>query len=179
MASPYVSAMQTATQRRLILARHAKAVEDEVGGDHARPLSARGRTDAEALGVWLAERDAWPDQVFCSTATRTRETLAGLGHTLPTILRDKIYMASAGDLLAQVQGSDDGVKSLMLIGHNPGMHGLLALLVGAYVDEKDAERVSMKFPTAGCAILRLDADSWKDIKPQSATLELLRWSIDG
>ncbi len=171
--------MTATIQRRLILTRHAKAVEEDVGGDHTRALSPRGQADAAALGVWLGAQKAWPEQVFCSTATRTRETLAGLGQTLPTILRDKMYLASAGELLAQVQGADDAVTSLMLVGHNPGMHGLLALLVGDYAHEEDADRVSMKFPTAACAILRITANSWKDLAPHSAILEQLRWSIDG
>lgn len=172
-----------------------------MGGDHTRPLSPRGLADAASLGAWLGAQGILPQQVFCSTATRTRETLeaivrscvgesraaahasGGMGATppsvnLPTILRDKMYLASANELLAQVQGADDGVESLMLVGHNPGMHGLLALLVNAYDDEKDADRVIMKFPTAACAILRLEANSWKDVMPQSATLEKLRWSVD-
>lgn len=171
--------MTNTTQRRLILTRHAKAVEEDTGGDHTRPLSSRGQADAAALGVWLREENALPDQVFCSTATRTRQTLAAIGGNLPTILRDKMYLASAGELLAQLQNADDAVHTLMLVGHNPGMHGLLALLVGEYADEKDADRVIMKFPTAACAILRIEAASWKDVAPQSAVLEKLRWSVDG
>lgn len=170
--------MQKATQRRLILVRHAKAVEEDTGGDHGRPLNPRGHTDAEGLGRWLHKEKLMPEQVFCSTATRTRETLAALGDNLPTILRDKMYLASAGELLAQLQNADDAVRTLMLVGHNPGMHGLLALLVGEYDHETDAERVIMKFPTASCAVLRLEAASWKDVAPQSATLEKLRWSVD-
>jgi len=66
------SAKQTATQRRLILIRHAKAVEEDVGGDHARALAERGKADAAALGAWLLEHGLWPDAALCSTAARTR-----------------------------------------------------------------------------------------------------------
>lgn len=171
--------MTKTTQRLLILARHAKAVEDVGAGDHTRTLSARGLADAEALGAWLAEHAIVPQQVFCSTATRTRQTLGAISGNWPTILRDKMYLAGAGELLAQIQGADDNVECLMLVGHNPGMHGLLALLVNEYAHERDAERVAMKFPTAACAVLRLDAPRWNDVAPQSATLEHLRWSVDG
>lgn len=182
--NPYVSAMPPPTQRRLILVRHAKALEDHGSGDHSRHLSERGRADAAALGAWLTAEGLLPEQVYCSTATRTRETLAGIcgqaeGINLPTMLREKIYMASTGDLVAQLQGADDAVRSLMLIGHNPGMHGLLALLAGTYATEADADRVILKFPTAGCAVLSIAAPSWKDIAPQSGRLEQLRWSADG
>ena len=211
--------MTNTTQRLLILTRHAKAVEDDVCGDHSRALSARGQADAAGLGKWLAAHQIMPEQVFCSTATRTRQTLSILSENintlsivsyeesdnasrvgesraaahasggmrvtassttnLPTILRDKMYMATAGEILAQVQGADDEVKTLMLVGHNPGMHGLLAMLVSDYVNESDAERVSMKFPTAACAVLRINAEKWSDISPASGVLEHLHWSIDG
>lgn len=170
--------MNAKTQRRLILVRHAKAVEDDPAGDHARALSTRGRADAEALGAWMEAQQIRPEQVWCSSAQRTRETLSHLGKNLPTLLRDKMYLATTTELLAQLNAADDAVTSLMLVGHNPGMHGLLAQLVGAYDHATDVDRVIMKFPTAACAVLRLEAASWSEVKPQGAALETLRWSAD-
>ncbi len=162
------------TQRRLILVRHAKAVEEDVGGDHARGLSERGRADAAALGGWLAEQKIVPELVVCSSAKRTRETLAALGAAIPTILSDKLYLATAGEMLVQVQATDDAVKTLMLVAHNPGSHALLAALVGSYANEADADKLLLKFPTAACAVMELDAARWRDVLPESATLALLR-----
>lgn len=170
--------MTSTTQRRLILIRHAKASEDDAGGDHTRTLAPRGREDAAALGVWLGEQNAWPDMVMCSTATRTRETLASFNRNLPTLLRDKLYLASANDMLAQIRNCDDAVTTLAVVGHNPGVHGLLALLVSDYAHDADAERVAMKFPTAACAILTLDLASWADLEQQTARLEQLRWAAE-
>ena len=163
------------TQRRLILVRHAKAVEEDVGGDHARGLSERGRADAAALGGWLTEQKIVPELVVCSTAKRTRETLAALGAAIPTILSDKLYLATAGEMLTQVQATDDAVKTLMLVAHNPGSHALLAGLVGSYANEADADKLLLKFPTAACAVMELDAARWRDVLPESATLALLRY----
>ena len=167
--------MKNPTKRRVMLVRHAKAVEEDVAGDHARSLSARGKNDAAELGAWIEEQGLWPELVLCSTATRTRETLAGLGKTLPTQLNDKIYLASAGELLAQIQQCDDAVASVMVIAHNPGLHGLLALLVGDYANDADADKVMLKFPTAACAVLEFDVANWKDIAPQGGTLRVLRY----
>ena len=167
--------------RRLTLVRHAKAVEEEAAGDHARGLSPRGREDALALGAWL-KNELTPQTVLCSTATRTRETLGliaeGMGVNLPTILRDKLYLASAGELLAQIQATDDAIADLMVVAHNPGLHGLLALLVGDYVNESDADRVIMKFPTASAAILTVTLEHWKELRPQTAKLAQLRWPAE-
>ena len=152
-------------------------MEDEAGDDHGRALNPRGVEDATALGRWLATQVP-PGQVFCSTARRTRETLAAFHQNWPTILRDKLYLASAGELLAQIHSADDAVCDLMLIAHNPGMHGLLALLAGEYAHERDAERVTMKFPTSACAMLTTDTAHWRDIGPHSMRLELLRWQAE-
>lgn len=167
--------MTTTTQRRITLIRHAKAVEDDAGGDHTRTLNPRGEADAAELSIWLNKQGIFPQQVLCSTATRTRQTLAALYPAIPTILSDKLYLASAGELLAALQGSDDAVTDLMLIGHNPGLHVILAQLVGDYANDADADRLILKFPTAACAVLSINLDHWQNLAPQSARLELLRY----
>ena len=66
--------------RQLILLRHAHAESATAGQDDiARPLSATGLAEARAAGDWLREHGLRPDRVLCSTAARTRETLAALG----------------------------------------------------------------------------------------------------
>lgn len=168
------SAEASASRRRLILIRHSKAVEEDIGGDHTRALSERGLADASALAAWLKQQGIKPDLALCSTATRTRQTLAALGPNIPTILSDKIYLASARDMLAQIQATDDAVQTLMLIGHNPGLHSLLGILVGECEHEDDADRMLLKFPTSACAVVDFNAASWKEIALQSGRLVTLR-----
>lgn len=160
---------------RLILIRHAKAVEEDVGGDHARGLSERGQADAAALGEWLKTHNLAPQQVLCSTAWRTRETLGLAFARVPVVLNDKLYLATVGEMMAQIQAADDAVTDLALIGHNPGIHALLALLVGEYADENDADRMLLKFPTAACAVVSFDVPHWSALMPQRGRLELLRY----
>ncbi len=171
---PEISANPPPTQRRLILIRHAKAVDEEVAGDHARALSPRGLSDAAALGVWLKEQGLVPELVLCSTARRTRETLAALGNQLPTILSDKLYLASVGDMLGVLQATDDAVKTVAMVCHNPGAHALLAQLVGDYANEADADKVLLKFPTAACAVMDFNVVHWAGVAAHTATLQLLR-----
>ncbi len=163
------------TQRRLILIRHAKAMEEDVGGDHARQLSERGLADAAALGEWLSAQGLVPDAALCSTATRTRQTLAAITKNIPTILSDRLYLASTNDMLSQIQATDDAVTTLMVVAHNPGSHSLLGQLVGSYANEEDADRLLLKFPTSACAVMEFNAAHWKEIAPNSATLALLRY----
>lgn len=169
------SAMPHATQRRLILIRHAKAVEEDVGGDHARALAERGVADAQALGAWMVEQGLTPDAALCSTAARTRQTLALAAPNTPTILSDKLYLASVNDMLTLVQGTDDAVNTLLMVCHNPGAHGLLAQLVGDYVNEADADKLLLKFPTSACAVMDFDTSSWQGVAAHSGRLVKLRY----
>ena len=87
--------------RTLVIVRHAKSSWDYDVDDHERPLSARGRRDAEALGRLLSQRSLRPDLVFCSTATRTRQTweYARAGG------------ASAGEVRTSVRSTMPGCRS--------------------------------------------------------------------
>lgn len=161
-------------QRRLVLIRHSKAVEDDPSGDFARPLNERGRGDAQALGRWLVEHGVQPDMILCSTAARARETLNGTGIYAPTILSDKLYLTPPAEILSQIQAVEASVHTLMVIGHNPSSHALLGQLVGSYAHEADADRMLLKFPTSACAVLGASLSSWRQLEPQSAKLELLK-----
>ncbi len=162
--------------RRLILIRHAKAVEDVSAGDHARGLSERGVADAKALGVWLKTQRLLPETVVCSTATRTRETLTGFEFPqVATILSDKLYLATTAEMLTQIQDTDDGMHTVMMLCHNPGAHALLGLLVGSYANESDIDRMLLKFPTSACAVLSFALPHWKDMLPDTGHLEKLRY----
>lgn len=165
------------TQRRLILIRHAKAVEDDPAGDHARPLNERGRKDAEALAGWLQQQGLAPDLVLCSTANRTRETLSILSQkrNWPTILTDKLYLASSGEMLNLIQSTDAAVNTVLVLCHNPGAHALLALLVGSYAQESDGDKLLLKFPTSACAVIDYQAENWRGILPNRGHLAHLRY----
>lgn len=163
------------SQRRITLVRHAKAVPDERGDDHARVLAPQGREAAVALGDWLRKNALMPELVLCSTATRTRETLGALHEILPTELHKSLYLASAGDMLALLNKADDAVKHLMVIGHNPGMHALAAALAGQCVREADADAMVHRFPTCGLVSLTVEAPRWADVQPQRGTVDVLRF----
>lgn len=117
--------------RELILLRHAHAELATAGqADIDRPLSAQGLAEAEAAGRWLDEHRLAPDRVLCSPARRTRETLEGVLGVIGYIeqrVQDGIYEAQPGDLIA-LADSAPHVGRLMLVGHNPGLEMLAALL---------------------------------------------------
>ena len=132
--------------KRLYLLRHAKSSWDDASlDDHDRPLSGRGRRAADAIGRHLREHDIVPDLVLCSSAARTRETLARIG--LDGTIERELYGASAYALLARVRALPPAAGSVLLIGHNPGIHDLAFALTGQ-PDEK--------YPTGALATIELD-----------------------
>ena len=154
----------------LYLLRHAKSSwADPELPDRERPLAPRGRRDAHRLAKHLRRLGCELELVLCSSAARTRETFELVGAALgaPTVLfEDELYAASPDDLLARITVVPDGVSSLMLIGHNPGLQQL-ALVLASSGDE--LERLENKFPTGGLATLAL-ANPWSRLRPGDAIL---------
>ncbi len=117
--------------RELILLRHAHAEPAAPGqDDFDRPLSLQGQAEADAAGRWLREHGYLPDRVVCSPARRTRETceavLAMLGY-VEMRQEPRIYDATPGRLI-QVADEHRELSRVLLVGHNPGLEQLVALL---------------------------------------------------
>lgn len=139
--------------KRLYLLRHAKSSWDDPGlADHDRPLSGRGRRAADAIGRHLRAHAIEPELVLCSSSMRTRETLARIG--LEADPERALYGADANELIARLREVPRGVESVLVIGHNPGMHDLALALTG----EPDG-----KYPTGALAVI--DLDDWSTIAP--------------
>lgn len=155
--------------QELILLRHAEAEPLDKGGDDPqRALSARGEQEARAAGVWLAAHGARPDRVLCSPSRRTDETarlaLAAMTATPARQLASEIYDASPGELLALLDQHGDA-DTVMLVGHNPGIEQLVALLVEGRSDE------CRGMPPGALAVLHLNGT----LEPGNARLDAF-WS---
>lgn len=155
--------------RELILLRHAHAESAAAGqDDHQRPLSATGQAEARAAGDWLREHGLRPERVLCSSALRTRQTLAALGDLGSTDVReeDAIYDASPGTLIALADAHGDAQR-LLLVGHNPGLEQLAALLHSGQSGDYRG------MPPAGIAVLEFAPDA--AIEPGAARLSRFWW----
>jgi phosphohistidine phosphatase len=163
----------TMQPRVLYLLRHAKSSwADDRLDDHDRPLATRGEDAVVRLRRYVAATGIAPDLVLCSTARRATMTLEGIAPALAantTILVERgQYGASSGDLLARLHGVGDEVSGVMLIGHNPGLESLAALLV-ADGEPTLRQRLEEKFPTGALATLAFDGE-WRHLGAADATL---------
>src|SRR6516164_9381167 len=104
------------TQRQLFVLRHAKSSWDDPGlDDHERPLAPRGRRAVKLLGKHMRSHGIQPDQVLCSPARRTRETLDGAAPGGETLIEPELYYASAAEILERLRRVPDEVDSVMVI----------------------------------------------------------------
>lgn len=148
--------------RTLILMRHAKSDWGHAGlADHDRPLNARGTHDAPAMGHWLRIKGHVPDQVLCSTATRTRETLSGLGVGAPATFLPALYHADPDTMLDALQSARG--QSVLMVGHNPGIAAFAADLLQ---DAPDHPRFD-DYPTCATLVARFDIGDWADLRWKS------------
>jgi phosphohistidine phosphatase len=156
--------------RELILLRHAHAEAVAPGQtDLDRPLSSEGTAEAEAAGRWLQAQKLVPDRVLCSPARRTRETMEAVLTAVGYVdqrLEDSIYDASSGTLAALADAHRE-VDRLLLIGHNPGLERLAALMHSGQSGDYRG------MPPAGIVVLTLPADA--EIEPGIATLSAFWW----
>jgi phosphohistidine phosphatase len=145
----------------LILMRHGKAVrDDEAPSDRERGLTPRGRRDAKAAGEHLIEAGLMPGRILVSGAARTRQTFEALSERLPAPVDfvDRLYMASAGTIWNAAMETGD--RAVMVIGHNPGIHELIATLTEQTHDRSPtANALGLHLPTAAYAAFSLSGST--------------------
>ncbi|MFT4167424.1 MAG: histidine phosphatase family protein [Microlunatus sp.] len=156
--------------RTLLLLRHAEAEATRPGfRDRDRRLTEHGRTQAEAVGDAIRAEGWSVDHVCCSSAVRTRETLAGLelgdpepgkGPTVEVI--DGLYNAGSDSIVELIETLPDTVGCALVVGHAPGVPGVLWDLV----DQTSADPVAWslvagRFPPA--TLVALTVDDWSGL----------------
>jgi phosphohistidine phosphatase len=156
---------QDEVPRTLHLLRHAKSSWREGGlDDRDRPLNARGHRAGRLVAAYLTRQPA-PGLVLCSSARRARETWDHVARAWagppPASVEDALYLATARAVMERIAAVPDDIATLLVIGHNPGLHELAAALA-RHGARHDRARLAAKFPTAALASFRL-AGPWRAI----------------
>ncbi|MBM3083427.1 histidine phosphatase family protein [Chelatococcus daeguensis] len=159
---------------RLMLLRHAKSAWPAGAADHERPLAPRGREAAPLMGRYLAGEHLVPDLAIVSTSKRTQETWAlvapAFAEEVPKRDERRIYEAKTDAILAAIRSTGPDVRTLLVIGHNPGFADLATRLVG-HGDRYAFARLRQKYPTAGLAVIDFDVASWADVAEHGGRLD--------
>lgn len=144
------------------------------GGDHARHLSDKGRDDATALGYFMAAEGLLPDLIYCSSSQRTRETLdlilPALNQEPKVSIEKRLYNADERALLGFTAAALPEADSLLLLAHNPGVHGFVMGLLSAVSDGVETHALSEGYPPGTLSVFSFDVDSWALVAPHTGLL---------
>lgn len=160
--------------KTLYLIRHAQAAATPAGGqDFDKPLSPVGRNECLRLADYVKNNNITPDQLLCSAAKRTTETCHYLFPQHETMHIDylkELYYTTPSQLLKHIHRTDESIKTLAIISHNPTLHQLSIDLAGA--GNRDIYHTLIQhFPPGSFVTLTFEnSNSWHDIAQNTATL---------
>ena len=149
--------------KRLILMRHAKTEPWSEGiDDFGRALTPLGHTDAKRMAEELVAMGWSPERILVSSARRARETCAeaALVFTGEKVRpMESLYLTWLRGL-SEAVAQNDGASTLMVIGHNPGLHdfALSILREGGSNDHQASLRLNEKFPTSCAALFEAEQE---------------------
>lgn len=157
---------------RLYILRHGKSSYD-TDKDFDRGLTDRGKNDARVLGEFLKERGERPEFWFSSSAKRANKTAKlvneASGFDADIHKSKKLYLASAGEIIEQILKLDIQSKSIIVIGHNPGLTALVNFF-GVNLDN---------LPTCGLVCFEFDVENVQDIDGYNAEFKFAHFPKKG
>jgi phosphohistidine phosphatase len=153
--------------KTLLILRHAKSSWDDASlDDRERPLNPRGRRDAPRMGDLLRDERLIPDVIITSDAVRAHMTAVAVaetaGYRRDLVVNPLLYHASPEDVIAVLKTVPNAnARTVMIVGHNPGLENLIEQLTGEQPD----------LPTAGLVQLALPIEAWGELSASTrATL---------
>lgn len=161
--------------KQLMVLRHAATEWSAAArGDRGRRLTDEGCDDARALGAFMKDQGLIPDEIHCSSADRTRETLDFM---LPAFdgehdvrYEDALYGADERTLLEFVASANSAANSLLVVAHNPGIHGFVMGLLSEVQEGVPTDPLMHGYPPGTLSVLTFDTDSWQDVAPHTGHL---------
>ena len=159
--------------KNLYLLRHAKSSWDYPNlADFDRPLNKRGKENLVGLANLAAMLNPTPELVLTSPSKRTLETVKGFCQGIPglfTVVEEKkLYHATKEEILCRINKVPENIKSLLIVGHNPGLEEFISWAV---MGSSSSNR--LKMTTSAFVQLGINVPSWSEIAPQTATLQIM------
>lgn len=154
--------------KTLLVLRHAKSSWDNPdSSDFDRPLNERGLQTAPFVGSLMREKSLRVDLILSSPAKRAKQTAMmvkeAAGFAAEARFDARIYEASPLALLHVLAEIGNESNSILLVGHNPGLEGLIKILTGGI----------QPMPTAALAQIELNIESWNEIAADCGKLNFI------
>jgi phosphohistidine phosphatase len=157
---------------RLILLRHGKADADaQSGQDFDRALTERGRRDTLVVCKALADDGLYPNLVLVSPAARALQTWEAAATVFPRAqfkIAPALYEISPDEILELARGEGRAARTLMIVGHNPGLGALSGRLAHDARAAPDVlARIGMSFPTGAASVTHFDPPAFSIYAPKA------------
>ncbi|NEQ49937.1 MAG: histidine phosphatase family protein [Leptolyngbya sp. SIO3F4] len=161
--------------KTVYLVRHAKSSwKDSELSDIDRPLKAKGVEDAYGLAELIAKRKICPDLMLASTAVRAFHTGVILARQIEypvhrIKVKENIYESNKEELFEELGQTTDDLDSVMIVGHDPA----LTNFANHYI-----RKPKEKIPTSSVLCLKIDSDTWKNLKSSKGKLDFFETPKD-
>ena len=156
--------------KKLVIVRHSKSSwSDPYLSDFDRPLNKRGNRDGGLMAEFLSKRIKNVYKLLSSSSKRTRLTSEFFKNKINIKVEnytDKLYHASYDDIIDLLNQVKDDVRSLILIGHNPGLTHLVNFFTEVNL---------YNLPTTGIVVINFMIDKWKNIKDSKGNIEIIKF----
>ena len=148
--------------------RHAKSDWNDARlRDFDRPLNKRGRKGAALMGLHIRDHKVKWNRILASPAVRAAQTIElaeeAAGESPPITWDRRLYLASSATLIDVLREQKGDPRTIMLVGHNPGLEDVIFDLVPDDGSSPMRDVVEEKFPTAAFAVIELNIESWGEL----------------
>ena len=126
--------------KQLIVMRHAKTeMHSADGSDFGRRLTPEGLIESTAAGNYLRKMNLFPDCILSSAALRAAQTAGKvavvLGFSEASIKLDRlIYNTADHGLITRISEVDNGIDTLLVVGHNPTVTSMVRKVSEVRID---------------------------------------------
>ena len=161
--------------KKLYLLRHSKAEQTskKILDDHERSLTSKGEEYCHRVGAFMQQNQITVDTILCSSSartTRTAEIIAPyLNYHNPIALESRLYLASVYDIFQIIHALNEDVQSLLIVGHNPGLHQFCMELAGKG-SKQTYRKLRSNFPPASLVEFDAECDYWFNLSVQDGIL---------
>jgi len=163
--------------KRLYLIRHATALpRDNQVPDFERSLVPKGAKEAKKIARRIGKNGQLEGVLISSPANRALETahIFAKAWDYPVqkiILKQELYdFGGAKEFLPLIQSFDESWETVVMFGHDPAISELAQTLAKGFQEV---------MPKAGAVGISWNAESWKQITPESGRLILLEFPKAG
>lgn len=157
---------ETKHMKTVLLLRHASAANDP--DDKKRPLTLHGRYQATSIGRWMAKHFVPIDAIFSSSAKRAVQTaelcVEAAGYEDEIQVSSALYDTDISAYLKTLKELDDEIRSVMFVGHNPEISGVVKMLAGEYIPMTSSQLVCISLPII----------SWTDVQKNIGELDWMQ-----